>query len=245
MGNRNEEQPAEPQPPHARPLVVAAERDLSAPTAAGAAGLVFAALFVVSVLLLYPQPARGSTSAQIAAWYLRGNRQALGLVGLYLVPFAGIAFLWFVAAVRSRIGANEDRFFATVFLGAGVLFVGLLYTAAAAAGAPLAAVRFQGAPPPSADVVVFSRGLGYALLYVYAVRAAAVFMIVSSTIGLRTGALPRWLAFVGYAVAALLLVSISFSRGFVLIFPGWVTLVSIELLRRAGADRDRSLAGSA
>jgi hypothetical protein len=211
----------------------AAERELRTPAAAGVAGLVFAALFVASVVLLYPQPARGSSNAQIAAWYVHGRGRTLGIVGLYLVPFAGIAFLWFIAAVRHRIGAYEDRFFATVFLGGGLLFVAMLFAAAAAAGAPLAAVRFQNAPPPSPDVVVFARGLGYTLLYVYAVRAAGVFMIVSSTIGLRTGTLPRWLAFVGYAVALALLLSVSFSRGFVLIFPAWVALVSVELLRRA------------
>ena len=222
---------------HEPRMLLAAERELGAPAAAGVAGLVFSGLFVASVLLLYPQPARGSTSAQIAAWYLHGQSRTLGIVGLYLVPFAGIAFLWFIAAVRARIGAYEDRFFVTVFLGGGILFVAMLYAAAAAAGAALAAVRFQGAPPPSPDVFVFARGLAYTLLYVYAIRAAAVFMIVSSTIGLRTGTLPRWLVFLGYAVALVLLLSVSYSRGFVLIFPAWVTAVSIELLRGARLER--------
>ncbi len=215
----------------------AAARELRTPAAAGVAGLVFAALFAAAVVLLYPQPAKGSTSAQIAAWYTSGNARTLGLVGLYLVPFAGIAFLWFVAAVRHRIGAYEDRFFATVFLAGGILFVGLLYAAAAAVGAPLAAVRFQDAPPPSPDVIVFARGLGYTLLYVYAIRAAAIFMIVSSTIGFRTRTLPRWLALLGYAIAFVLLLSVSYARGFVLIFPAWVVLVSIELLRRGRPER--------
>ena len=215
----------------------AAARELRAPAAAGVAGLVFAGLFAAAVVLLYPQPAKGSTSAQIAAWYTSGNARTLGLVGLYLVPFAGIAFLWFVAAVRHRIGAYEDRFFATVFLAGGILFVALLYAAAAAVGAPLAAVRFQDAPPPSPDVIVFARGLGYTLLYVYAIRAAAVFMIVSSTIGFRTRTLPRWLALLGYAIAFVLLLSVSYARGFVLIFPAWVVLVSIELLRRGRPER--------
>jgi hypothetical protein len=45
----------------------------------------------------------------------------VALVGLYLAPFAGIAFLWFIAAIRSQLGEREDRFFATVFLGSGLL----------------------------------------------------------------------------------------------------------------------------
>jgi hypothetical protein len=208
----------------------AVERELRTPAAAGVAGLVFSALFVASLVLLYRQPAPGSGAEEIARWYLGDTAGSIGLIGLYLAPFAGIAFLWFVAAVRSRIGAYEDRFFATVFLASGILFVAMLYTAAAAAGASLAAVRFQGAPPPRPDVVVFARGLAYTLLYVYAIRAAAVFMIVASTIGLRTMTLPRWLALTGYAVAAVLLFSVSYYRGVVFVFPAWVSTVSVMLL---------------
>jgi hypothetical protein len=93
-------------------------------------------------------------------------------------------------------------------------------------------VKFQHAPPPSPDVFVFARGLGYTFLYVYGIRAAAVFMLVTSTIGLRTRTLPRWLVVLGYVVALVLLFSVSYFRGFVLVFPAWVTVVSIELLAR-------------
>jgi hypothetical protein len=220
-------------------LVDSLDRELRTPRAAGIAGLVFAALFVTSALLLYRQPARGAGADAIAAWYLSHNVKALGLFGLYLAPFAGIAFLWFVATIRSRIGAREDRFFATVFLGSGILFVVMLWAAAAAAGSPLAAVRFQGAPPPSPDVFVFARGLAYTLMYVYGVRAAAVFMMVSSTIALRTGVLPRWLVWLGFAVALVLLFSVSYFRGFVLLFPAWVTIVSVELLVAGRSSRIR------
>lgn len=202
------------------------------PAAAGVAGLVFAALFVAALALLYRQPPQDSTAAAITKWYLTGSRQALGLVGLYLIPFAGIAFLWFVAAVRARIGTHEDQFFATTFLASGVLFVVFLWAGAAVAGAPLAAVKFQGAPPPSPDVFVYARGLAYVLVYVYSIRAAAVFMLVTSTIGLRTGALPRPLVILGYVVAVVLLFSVSYSRAFVLVFPLWVAAVSVELLAR-------------
>jgi hypothetical protein len=132
--------------------------------------------------------------------------------------------------IRNRIGEREDRFFSTVFFGSGILFVAMLFAAAAAAGASIAAVKYQGSPAPSPDTVVFERGLAYAFLYVYGVRAAAVFMIVISTIGLRTSALPRWLAFIGYAIALVLLFSISYFKAFVLLFPAWVAAVSIVIL---------------
>jgi hypothetical protein len=226
------------------PILESVGRELRTPRAAGVAGLVFTALFVASILLLYRQPARGTDAAAIASWYLQNRAGTIGLVALYLAPFAGIAFLWFVAAVRNRIGAHEDRFFATVFLGSGIMFTAMLFAAAAAGSASLAAVKFQGAPPPSPDVFVFARGLAYTFLYVYGIRAAAVFMIVTSTIGLRTATLPRWLVFAGYGVALFLLFSVSYSRGFVLVFPAWVATVSVHLLMRreeldkAGGEKD-------
>ena len=66
------------------------------------------------------------------------------------MPFSGIAFLWFIAVVRHLIGDREDRFFATVFLGSGLLFVAMLFIAAGVGGALLAAVKFQDSPVPRA-----------------------------------------------------------------------------------------------
>ena len=206
------------------------EKRSQTPAAAGIAGLLFSTLFITSVVLLYRTPGAGSSAQEIAAWYAGKEARTIGIVGLYLAPFAGIAFLWFIAVIRSRIGDREDRFFATVLFGSGILFVAMMFAAAAAAGAPLTAVKYQGAPAPSPDTIVFTRGLAYTFLYIYGVRAAAVFMIVASTIALRTAILPRSLAFVGYGFAAVLLFSVSFFKGIVLIFPTWVAAVSIVIL---------------
>jgi len=139
---------------------------------------------------LRARPAAGSSTQEIARFYLERDAGRVGPVGLYLVPFAGIAFLWFIAAVRSHLGRHEDQFFATVFFGSGLLFVAMLFAAAAASGAIVAAVKFQDAEPPPADTIVFARSLSFALFFVFAVRAAAVFMLVVSTMGLRTDSCP-------------------------------------------------------
>jgi hypothetical protein len=218
-------------------------QDLRAPRAAGIAGLAFAVLFIGSLLLLRSQPDVGSTSAEIKSWYLdRGD--TIAIVGLYLGPFAGIAFLWFIAVMRHRIGEREDQFFATVFLGSGLLFVAMLFAAVAAAGAPVIAVKFQDAPLPSPDAVVLSRGLAYTFLYVFGVRVAAVFMIVVSTIALRTRTLPRWLVIAGFAIALVLLVGVSFFNLLVLLFPFWVSAVSIIILARARVPHTTGEPGS-
>ena len=191
------------------------------------------------MVLIRERPAPGSSATQIADFYLRHDAGRVALVGVYLVPFAGIAFLWFIAAIRSHLGEREDRFFATVFLGSGLLFVGMLFAASACAGALLVSVKFQDQPPPSADTFLLARALGFAFLFIFAVRAAAVFMLVASTIGLRTGFLPRWLVILGYVGGVVFLVSVTYIELLVLIFPAWVIAVSVVILGRGAEDGGR------
>jgi hypothetical protein len=215
--------------------VLEAQRRLETPRAAGVAGIVFSALFVTSMVLIRQRPAPGSSAGEIADFYLRHDSGRVALVGLYLAPFAGIAFLWFIAAIRSHLGAHEDRFFATVFLGSGLLFVGMLFAASAAAAALVASVKFLDEPPPGADTVLFARALAFAFLYIFAVRAAAVFMLVASTIGLRTGFLPRWLVIAGYVCGLAFLFTVTYVELMILLLPAWVIAVSAVILRAAGS----------
>jgi hypothetical protein len=214
--------------------VPASRRRLETPRAAGVAGLVFAALFGVSIVLVRSHPDGGSAPAEITDFYQHGSGGWFALVGLYLVPFAGIAFLWFIAVIRNLIGDREDRFFSTVFLGSGLLFVAMLFVAAGAGGGLVAAVRIQDEPVPSPEAVGLVRSLSFAFLFIYAVRMAAVFMIVVSTIGMRLGIFPRWLVLAGYIAALVLLLNVSYLELLILVFPAWVAAVSVVILR---ADR--------
>ncbi len=207
------------------------EYRLETPRGAGIAGLAFSALFVVAVLALRVRPASGSSAQEIADFYLEQQEGRVALIGLYVVPFAGIAFLWFVAAIRSHLGAQEDRFFATVMLGSGILFVAMLFAASAAAGALVAGVKFLDQPAPSSDTVVLARAIGFAFLFVFGVRVAAVFMLVASTIGLRTGLLPRWLVGAGYVCGLVFLFTVAYVEMLALLFPAWVAAVSVVILR--------------
>ena len=212
---------------------LAVEHRLQTPRAAGIAGLVFSLLFVVALLLIRVRPDAGSSEQEIADFYLEDDRGRVALVGLYVVPFAGIAFLWFVAAIRSHLGEREDRFFATVMLGSGILFVGMLFWASAVGGSLVAGVEFLDEPAPSADAVVLARSIGFAFFFIFAVRIAAVFMLVASTIGLRTGFLPRWLVVAGYVCGLLYLLTVTYIEVLALLLPAWVSAVSVVMLRAA------------
>jgi hypothetical protein len=222
----------------------AVERPLKTPRAAGIAGLAFAVLFVTSLALLRNHPTGGSTVAEIRDFYAGEGSGGNALVGVYLAPFAGIAFLWFIAVVRNLIGDREDRFFSTVFLGSGLLFVAMLFIAAGVSGAMMAAVRYHDEPIPSLQSVATIRSLAFGFLFVYAMRMAAVFMIVVSTIGLRLRILPRWLVVSGYGAALVLVLNVSYSELLILVFPAWVAAVSVVILTRGGRANSVASPGS-
>ena len=140
-------------------------------------------------------------------------------MALNLVPFAGIAFLWFIGVLRDRLGQREDRFFATVFFGSGLLFLAMLFVASAMVGALILVFAEQPDELVKAAAFRFARATIYSLINIYMIKMAAVFIIVTSTIGLRTAVFPRWMAFVGYGLALVMLLTITNFAWIALVFP--------------------------
>jgi len=199
---------------------------LRAPRAAAIAGILFSILLIFSLVLLRRSVPDDPTEA--GAWL--GTRASSVAVALNLVPFAGIAFLWFIGVLRDRLGEREDRFFATVFLGSGLLFLAMLFFSAAVAGGII--IAFAAAPERLVGSPTFAlaRAITYEIMNIYAIKMAGVFMIATSTLALRTGFIARWIALLGYALALLLLLSTRKIEGILLAFPLWVLLVSLHIL---------------
>jgi hypothetical protein len=212
--------------------------NLKTPKAAAIAGMLFSILLIVVFWLL-----RTSIPAdpQEPGSWLRTDARSVSLA-LNLMPFAGIAFLWFIGVLRDRLGKMEDRFFATVFLGSGLLFLAMLFTAATIVGAILIAFALQPEELIGSATFHFARAAAYSLVNVYMIKMASVFMITTSTVAIYTGIAPRWLAILGYALSLpLLFGSYYFSWSF-LVFPLWVFLLSASILRdsvRAGPGLPR------
>jgi hypothetical protein len=204
---------------------------LKTPRAAALAGIIFSVLlFAVFGLMRLSVP---SDPFEQGAW-LAGDTTYVTFA-MNLVPFAGVAFLWFVGVLRDRLGPREDRFFATVFLGSAFLVLAMLFAAAAVVGAII--VAFHAAPDGLVHSATFhfGRGLAYGMINIYLVKTAAVFMITTSTIALYTRLTPRWLAIGGYLIAIVLLIGSSYFGWSLLVFPLWVLLVSVSILRDKGA----------
>jgi hypothetical protein len=200
--------------------------NLKTPKAAAIAGMIFSLLTIAAFwLLIVAVPADPQDSGS----WLSANSNSVAL-GLNLLPFAGIAFLWFIGALRDRLGDLEDRFFATVFLGSGLLFLGTLFTAAALVGAVL--IAFAARPEELIDSATFhfARAAAYSILNIYMVKMAGVFMISTSTVAIYSGIAPRWLAILGYGLSLLLLLGSYYIRWSFIVFPLWVFMISVCIL---------------
>ncbi|MEZ4768261.1 MAG: hypothetical protein R2844_07535 [Caldilineales bacterium] len=206
--------------------IQAARSTLTTPRAAAVAGILFSLLLIAALVLVRLAVPENPEAA--ADWLGRSARQVR--LALQLVPFAGIAFLWFIGVVRDRIGDQEDRFFATVFLGSGLLFLAMLFGSTAVASGIM--VMYGDAPGTliKNGIYTFGRVITYEIMNVYAMKMAGVFMISTSTLALRTRVLPRWMAILGFFLAAFLLFSLGFFSWSPLVFPLWVLLISVHIL---------------
>jgi len=201
-------------------------KGLRTPKAAAIAGIVFSLLLISSQLLIgisIPSSVGGPAMDVIS------HSKAIAFA-LNLLPFAGVAFLWFIAVVRNRLGVLEDRFFATVFLGSGLLYIAMIFTSAALAAGLIRVLSNAPDILTQTGAYALGRAQVYQVMNVYGIKMAGVFMFSTSTILLRTGIAPRWIALLGYGLGAMLVLSIGIIVWITLVFPVWVFLVSAAIL---------------
>jgi hypothetical protein len=202
---------------------------LRAPKAAAIAGIIFAILLFISTGLLLTSLL--DKPLDQVEWFARSSSYLL--LSLNLIPFAGIAFLWFIGVVRDYLGDQEDKFFATVFLGSGLLFLTTLFIAAASMGTVILLSKTE--PKNLLASGIYDLGWSFSryMMFVYTIRMAGVFMISTSSLFFRTRVVPRWMSLLGFLLAAIMIFRISqIDRlGWVfLLFPLWILMVSIYIL---------------
>lgn len=207
------------------------------------AGVLFAVLFGTALTLIRVALPEGAEPG--AQWLATGSTNIK--VAAIIMPFAGITFLWFLGVVRDGFGGFEDKFFSTVFIGSGLLFLAMMFVSMAI-GAGLEASSAVFADSSAHDeVAAFGQMIFLVITKTYALRMAAVFMMSLATIWLKTGLMPRWLVIATYLVALGLLVAGDLTMWLTLAFPAWVLVVSVLLLVRAGVvdlTRDEPAAGA-
>ncbi len=201
-------------------------RPLRTPKAAAFAGIAFAVLQIISSVLMYTAiPAEELFTQGLLEEYARATTLALSLL-----PFAGMAFLWFLGVLRDRLGHLEDQFFSTLFFGSGLLYLAMTFVSAAVTGGLVALFNYDPKLFFNSGILVFSRVMIYKFNNVYAIRMAGMFMMVLGTIWVRTGLMPRLLAIITYLTALSLIVGVVFWPWSTLFFPIWVFLISVYVL---------------
>lgn len=213
------------------------DRRATTPRAGAVAGLLFAVLFSMSIVLIYlsaedASSGGGGAMDDGAAWLK---------FGIGLMPFAGISFLWFIGVARDRLGRFEDQFFSTVFLGSGLLFLAMVFVASGVAGAVLVGYARDPAGFAASNSSAFARDIIMEIFTVYAMRMAAVFVLTQAALWLRTKVMPRWTALLSFAVGFMLLFFFPVSSWMVLAFPAWVFFVSLYILIASGSRRRAGL----
>lgn len=203
-----------------------ADESMATPRAAAIAGILFALLFSISYALILR--ATPDLHGDTGAWLSEGTETVS--LAVSLIPFAGIAFLWFMAVVRDRLGHLEDQFFSTLFFGSGLLYLAMIFTASALFGGLIYIGRQH--PEILVDTGLYAaiRAMIYQIVHEYSIRMAGMFMIVLGTIWLRTSIMPRLLVGLTYLFAVILLFSISFSQWIMMVFPTWVFVISVYIL---------------
>lgn len=199
--------------------------------AAAIAGLAFAALYGVVQVIAMRTPALLGSSEEVVAWYSDSGNRASLLVAFNLAAFSSIAFLWFVAVLRRRIGEREDQFFATVFLSSGILFVALFLVGLGIHMTIPVVFGTTDAIPDEADIGIVG-GASNLILVVAMPRMQALFVVSTSTIGRKSGVLPSWLIWIGYVFALVLLLVPALFEIPGLGFGLWVGMVSAVMVVR-------------
>jgi hypothetical protein len=217
--------------PH-HPLVVR-----KAATRTAMLGIIHSALYLISFLLVrWKLPAVDATDQELASYYADGDKRRIVIaIGLYLIPFTGIAFIWFSVALRMWVSASAPRenvLLSNVQLVSGIIYTALLFVAGASLSVMAAMVELS---HTQIDATVARQFPRYAslIVLVFAMRMAAMFILATSNIGRTTGILPRWFAFLGFAMAAALLLSASLSTWLITAFPAWILAFCAILLHRA------------
>ena len=204
-------------------------RRLRSIESAALAGIVCAVGWMAALAGLLAAPGLGADDHQIDQHYADEGTGTAAVLWLQVLVFSTIAFLWFVAVIRSRIGDREPKLAGTAFFAGSVLLAGLLFLGAALLAAPAVMVAVSDRQPDPATAAML-RVAAAIVLSVMLPRIATLVMFSTANLGRASGALPRWLVGVTVVVGVAELINVTVSTPEIFVFPAWIALVSIVLL---------------
>ena len=207
---------------------MAARWDRLAPLS-GIAAVVLWCLSLFIVEGVTNPPSENATPERALAYF---NDEEVGIfVSSFLFALGSLLFLWFVGSLRAALVAAERGVarVSNIAFAAGVAFslLTLLFALAPSVGA----FSNETLGPSAAEALWYLDDL----FFVAAQFTAIPLLVATALVALRTGALPRWLAWLSLVVAAVLLFPLGGVFALGLGVPVWTVATSVVLSRRAGA----------
>jgi hypothetical protein len=203
------------------------------------AGVLTAVTFVAGVILVSLSPDSNDSDAKVLAWYADQGHRLANVIGAYVLAFCGLFFLWFASGLRQRLRAAEGpggRLSTVALVGAAVS-VAMLWAGGALTVSISGAKSFGGVHGPhSADVARFLPQLGYGAILIFAMFGAIALIDATSIVIMRTGVLPRWLAWLGFVCAIVLLFGAVFLP--MVALPIWLLAASFALSRLPSVEAE-------
>ena len=203
-------------------------------------GIAFVVLFVAG-FLTFPMPStnshRVSNVAKWSAWWTHSNHRVMAIVAAYLMVLGALAFVWFATSLQQRLRERSDG---TMMVGFAWLFAALAIASALVRATIPGGWIFGSLTIPSGDLAAQLDGIGEATLLVGGALSAGAFLAAACHATRRSVVFPAWLTTAGYVVAVL-----QFGAAFFFpfaLFPLWVLVASIVLLRRDAQFRAGSMA---
>jgi hypothetical protein len=195
----------------------------------GICGILFVILLIPGIFAARPDVPDASLSARQVLDYFDHKQGALLIGNGLSFIFAAFFFLWFLGVLHSvlRNAEGGETGLSSVALAGGLMFVAL-ETAGASVEIvhPATTSRFENFEP-DAQLAFASQALS-GWLYSFAWVGMAVLISATSVAALRTGFLPKWLAWVGL-VAALVAV-LKFLVPHATLALLWILVVSVLMI---------------
>jgi hypothetical protein len=200
-------------------------------------GILFVALMVVGSMLVGNVPNPDASTSEIVNYLADSSRQTHNIVGAYLWVVGALVFLWFLIRLRNDLRKAEGGTgtLSNLAFGAGVAFAAIWTVSAATFAAVPYAVTLRDAPVSSTDLVRVLPPLGRLELLLGGGFTGLLVLLATATVILKTGVLPRWLAWLGIVEAIALVFDFSYRT----IFPfwTWVAIASVVMLVRDARQR--------
>ncbi len=201
-------------------------------------GIVFVVALILVFVVIGEGP--GDSDQEITSWYADGGNRNSTFAGWVLVLIAALALVWFASVLRVRVHMRGDSMLPSLGQGGAVAAAALWLGAISAWNAIASSIEDSDefVLDPNTSRVLDSLG---EILFISAGVMVSLLVFATSVGAFKTGALPKWLAWLGIPVAILMLFTFFFIP--FLIFLGWVLVVSFMLIWKPAESAAPAAAG--